>query len=95
MDNLATLSESFASKTIFGLLRSAPDLLPSIKNVKEMYQEPDGDAGELMPVEGKDDVYDEIMTEITGLESELDEELEKLQKRLKPKFVFLLSRWHV
>jgi hypothetical protein len=36
---LADESESFESKTIFGHLRAAPDLLPNIKNVKSMFVE--------------------------------------------------------
>jgi DNA mismatch repair protein MSH6 len=35
---LADESEDFDSKTILGLLRDAPDLLPNIKNVQSMYQ---------------------------------------------------------
>jgi DNA mismatch repair protein MSH6 len=42
---LADSSESFGSKTIHGLLRSAPDLLPNIKNVERMYKPPNGDKG--------------------------------------------------
>jgi DNA mismatch repair protein MSH6 len=41
LDSLADTSESFESKTVLGLLRSAPDLLPGIKNVKSMYQNPE------------------------------------------------------
>lgn len=35
---LADESEDFDSKTILGLLRNAPDLLPNIKNVQSMYE---------------------------------------------------------
>lgn len=35
---LADESEDFDSKTILGLLRDAPDLLPNIKNVQSMYE---------------------------------------------------------
>jgi len=38
MAKLADESETFESKTIFGLLRGAPDLLPSINNVESMFQ---------------------------------------------------------
>lgn len=41
LDNLAETSKTFESKTVLGLLRSAPDLLPSIKNVQAMYQKPE------------------------------------------------------
>lgn len=35
---------------------------------------------ELVPIDGKDEVYDEIMAEINGLEKELDEELKTFEK---------------
>jgi len=38
MAKLADESETFESKTIFGLLRGAPDLLPNINNVESMFQ---------------------------------------------------------
>lgn len=41
MNQLADTSESFESKTIFKLLRTAPDLLPHIKNVEAMYAKPE------------------------------------------------------
>lgn len=40
------------------------------------------DADELLPQAGKDDVYDEIMAEIDGLEEDLEQELKKLEKKL-------------
>ena len=42
---LADESESFQSKTILGLLRGAPDLLPGIKNVEGMFVS-NGEMGE-------------------------------------------------
>ena len=38
---------------------------------------------ELVPQEGKDETYDTIMEEISGLEEELEEQLKKLQKKVK------------
>ena len=38
MAKLADESESFESKTIFGLLRGAPDLLPNVKHIEEMFK---------------------------------------------------------
>lgn len=92
LSKLADQSESFKSNTILGLLRSAPDLLLNIKNVEDMYVKPtsDKDADELLPQAGKDDVYDEIMAEIDGLEEDLEQELKKLEKKLGCK----LSYWH-
>ncbi|KAG6888727.1 hypothetical protein C0992_007636, partial [Termitomyces sp. T32_za158] len=108
LSRLADASESFDSKTIFGLLRSAPDLLPHIKNIENLYVKPSSDKGallfirqllqidfdlsddELVPREGKDDAYDEVMSEIAGLEEELDNDLKKMEKKLG----FPLSYWH-
>lgn len=91
-------ADSFASKAIPGLLRSAPDLTPNIKHVKSMYQTPEDsecscirihrsihlmrhlDSDELVPEDGKDEVYDNIMSEINDLEEELKAELKKIQK---------------
>jgi hypothetical protein len=38
MTTLANESESFESKTILGLLRGAPDLLPNVKHIQEMFK---------------------------------------------------------
>lgn len=38
MAKLGDESESFKGRTIFGLLRGAPDLVPQIRNVQSMYQ---------------------------------------------------------
>ncbi|KIM91619.1 hypothetical protein PILCRDRAFT_810908 [Piloderma croceum F 1598] len=90
LDSLADTSESFESKTVLGLLRSAPDLLPGLKNVKAMYQNPEEGADELVPVDGKDDVYDSIMTKIKELEQELNQQLKMFEKSLGCS----LSYWH-
>ena len=37
---------------------------------------------ELLPVDGKDEVYDGVMEEITNLEKELDGQLKKFEKKL-------------
>ena len=41
MIDLAETAESFESKTISGLLRTAPDLAPNLKHVKSMFQTPE------------------------------------------------------
>ncbi|KAJ7105743.1 muts domain V-domain-containing protein [Mycena crocata] len=91
LSRLADTSEGFESKTILGLLRSAPDVIQNVKKVQLMYEKPESekDASELVPQAGKDEVYDKIMEEISGLESELDEQLEGFQKKLKCKL-----SWH-
>jgi len=38
LSKLADASETFESKTILGLLRSAPDLLPHVKNVEMRFE---------------------------------------------------------
>jgi DNA mismatch repair protein MSH6 len=43
MATLADESESFESKTILGLLRGAPDLLPNVKHIQEMFKPMDVD----------------------------------------------------
>ncbi|KAG2059752.1 DNA mismatch repair protein Msh6 [Suillus hirtellus] len=86
---LADSSESFDSKTILGLLRSAPDLTPNLKNVESRFTK-DKETDELLPVAGKDEVYDEIMCEIEELEKTLDTQLKKFEKKLGRN----LTWWH-
>jgi DNA mismatch repair protein MSH6 len=113
MSKLADTSESFKSKTILGLLRAAPDLLPNIKNVETMYKKPEKgmsfrkdvdfagfltagasvETDDLAPQEGKDEAYDDIMTEIGELEEELEEELGKWQKKLGFVLAYLARPW--
>ncbi|KAH9031950.1 DNA mismatch repair protein Msh6 [Lactarius hengduanensis] len=81
LSKLADASETFESKTILGLLRSAPDLLPHIKNVESRFERPEKDNDDLLPVEGKDEAYDEIAEEIRELEKDLDKTLKKLEKQ--------------
>jgi len=40
------------------------------------------DNDDLLPVEGKDQAYDEIANEIRGLEKELDKALKKLERQV-------------
>lgn len=47
LSSLADISESFKSKTVLGLLRSAPDLLANIKNIESMYEKPAGEKGKI------------------------------------------------
>jgi len=42
---------------------------------------------ELVPVDGKDEVYDSIMTEIKELEQELSEQLKMFEKSLGYEFL--------
>ncbi|KAK2461207.1 hypothetical protein APHAL10511_006734 [Amanita phalloides] len=86
---LADESESFESKTILGHIRNAPDLLYNVKNVKSMFVE-ETNSDELIPQPEKDNEYDNIMAEITGIENELDNDLEVMQKKLG----IPLSYWH-
>ncbi|TFK38050.1 DNA mismatch repair protein msh6 [Crucibulum laeve] len=91
MNKLADASEGFESKSILGLLRGSPDLLPHVKHVEDMYQPiSEKDTDELVPRKGKDEAYDTIMAEIEGLEKEFDDELEVFEEQLEIK----LSFWH-
>ncbi|TFK72470.1 DNA mismatch repair protein Msh6 [Pluteus cervinus] len=86
-------SEKFESKTILGLLRGAPDIVGSLKHVRQLFKpvsSKEKDVGELLPEDGKDKDYDDIMEEIACLEAELDDELGKFQKKLGIK----LAYWH-
>ncbi|KIJ14719.1 hypothetical protein PAXINDRAFT_180906 [Paxillus involutus ATCC 200175] len=87
--SLAENSESFESKTILGLLRSAPDLTPHLNNVKSRFTI-DKETEELLPVDGKDEVYDEVVEEISTLEKGLDSQLKKFEKKVGCS----LSWWH-
>lgn len=40
-DTLSELADTFDSKQVAGLLRSAPDLRPNIKNVEEFFVKPE------------------------------------------------------
>ncbi|KAI6116215.1 hypothetical protein F5141DRAFT_1101863 [Pisolithus sp. B1] len=87
--SLAESSESFESKTILGLLRSAPDLSPHLKNIQSRFTV-DKDTDELLPVDGRDEVYDDVMQEISELEQSLDSRLKKFEKSIGCS----LSWWH-
>ncbi|CAK5279496.1 unnamed protein product [Mycena citricolor] len=83
MAHLGDIAESFKSKTIFGLA-SGPFLTDPhvVLTLGE-------DASELVPQDGKDEVYDGVMAEIRELENELDDELKNMQKKMKGKL-----SWH-
>ncbi|KAI0319317.1 muts domain V-domain-containing protein [Amylostereum chailletii] len=87
---LSKASESFKSKTILGLLRSAPDLRPNIQDVESRFLKGQKDTDDLIPVEGKDKAYDENKEEIEALEEELDKALETLKRKVKAP----LTYWH-
>ncbi|KAI0761142.1 DNA mismatch repair protein Msh6 [Irpex lacteus] len=87
---MANTAESFKSKSIPGLLRSAPDLLPHLKHVKSMFKLSEDNADELIPEEGKDEEYDAIVKEITDLEKSLNNDLKKLEREVG----FDLKYWH-
>ena len=98
LSKLADSSETFESKTILGLLRSAPDLIPHIKNIESIFQIDKGgisnqysekmtnsifaETDDLIPAEGKDEVYDGDMAETGELETMLNAELKKFEKKL-------------
>ena len=46
MNALADTAADFESKTISGLLRGAPDVVPNIKHSEEMFERPGSEKGE-------------------------------------------------
>ncbi|KAH7907952.1 muts domain V-domain-containing protein [Hygrophoropsis aurantiaca] len=89
LDKLADSSESFESKTILGLLRSAPGLTPHLKNIEARFVL-DKETDNLLPVEGKDEIYDGVMEEIKELEGTLDAQLKKFERKVGCS----LTWWH-
>ena len=51
LSSLADVAEDFESKTIFSLLRSAPDLTPHLKHVRTMFKTSE-DSKQAMEFEG-------------------------------------------
>uniref|UniRef100_A0A8H7XWG4 DNA mismatch repair protein n=1 Tax=Psilocybe cubensis TaxID=181762 RepID=A0A8H7XWG4_PSICU len=91
--NLADEAASFKSTTILGLLRGAPDLTPHLRNVRSLFQpakDDDDKIDELVPRDGKDERYDEVVAEINELEKSLNADLTKFEKSLGIK----LAYWH-
>ncbi|EJC97743.1 DNA mismatch repair protein Msh6 [Fomitiporia mediterranea MF3/22] len=89
LESLSETADTFNSREISGLLRSAPNLIPNIKHVESMFLQPEG-GPDLLPKNGKDETYDGIEGEIQEIEESLDAELKKLEKKLGCK----LSYWH-
>jgi len=73
MAKLADKSESFESKTIFGLLHICYLMWTTLR-----FKPINEDADELIPQEGKDEMYDKVVSEIDGLEQSLELDLKKL-----------------
>ena len=46
MNALADTAADFESKMISGLLRGAPDVVPNIKHIEEMFERPGSEKGE-------------------------------------------------
>ncbi|KDQ58666.1 hypothetical protein JAAARDRAFT_193200 [Jaapia argillacea MUCL 33604] len=90
ISKLANATEAFESKNVLGLLRSAPDLLSHIEHVEMMFEKPEKDGDELVPQDGKDEVYDGVMAEIAELENELSDKLKGLEKDTG----MSLTYWH-
>lgn len=97
LSKLADASETFGSKTVLGLLRSAPDLLPHVKDVESRFEKLE--KGTLTPQLVKprvvrqlfidnDDLLpvegkDEAYDEIAQEIRELEKELDKSLKKLE------------
>ncbi|KAF5356840.1 hypothetical protein D9756_006462 [Leucocoprinus leucothites] len=86
-------SQGFKSQTIPGLLRGAPDLIPHVKQVENMFQKPNAgekNLDELLPQKGQDAEYDQIVTEIAKIEEDLQGMLGELEEKAGCK----LAYWH-
>ncbi|KAG8973234.1 DNA mismatch repair protein msh6 [Tulasnella sp. 425] len=83
-------AQSFKSTNISGLLRSAPDLDPHINALREQFVEPKEKDDLLLPQDGKNEAYDTVEAEITGLKVMLDRSLKKLAGQTGLK----LEYWH-
>ncbi|EIN08523.1 DNA mismatch repair protein Msh6 [Punctularia strigosozonata HHB-11173 SS5] len=90
LSSLADVAAEFDSKMITGLLRSAPDLTPNLKNVQSMFKKPAEGSGELEPMDGKDEEYDNVMSEIARLEKALEKKLKQLEDEVGTD----LTYWH-
>jgi DNA mismatch repair protein MSH6 len=99
LSKLADASETFESKTILGLLRSAPDLLPHIKNVESRFERPEKGMEASIPNMAQDlytrssysenddllpvEGKDEAYDEIAEEICELEKDLDKSLKKLE------------
>ncbi|KAK8845368.1 hypothetical protein IAR55_006081 [Kwoniella newhampshirensis] len=86
---LSSTAESFASPSVPGLLRTAPDLSTNLEHIKSMYME-DREAEEkktveILPTKGADEACDEADAEVEAIEAELEELLEDARVTLKEK----------
>ncbi|KAG9034241.1 DNA mismatch repair protein msh6 [Tulasnella sp. JGI-2019a] len=83
--------EDFESKSVSGLLRSAPDLKPYIKNLEKLFEPPKEKSDDaLIPRDESDEAYDEVVAEISTLTKKLDAALTKLSQKTGAK----LQYWH-
>ncbi|GJJ14893.1 hypothetical protein Clacol_009163 [Clathrus columnatus] len=90
-EGLGELADSISSDSIRGLLRTAPDLTSHIANIESMFEKPENvNVDELVPCEGKDDIYDRIQADIKELEDDLESRLAVIQKKLGVSLKF----WH-
>lgn len=90
LSGLAEKASCFDTQTVAGLLRSAHDLKPYLKAVRGMFVPPSNDNFELIPEDGVDEEYDTIAKEIHDIETDLEQRLARLAKKLDIKLEF----WH-
>ncbi|KAL7412649.1 muts domain V-domain-containing protein [Mrakia frigida] len=89
-EKLADIAESFESKSIGALLKSAPDLTSYLENIRSLFKY-DKEEGTLLPVRGADEDYETIMQEIKEVEEELETLREGYVQELRTKNV---EYWH-
>ncbi|GAA6001069.1 mismatch repair ATPase MSH6 [Rhodotorula paludigena] len=84
LKTLGDLCEDFKSEGIPNLIRAVPDVSDLLSEIQELY-----DGEELLPVSGKDEDFDRVVTNVEAVESELQEELRTARKSLKcPEIIF-------
>ncbi|KAH8829749.1 muts domain V-domain-containing protein [Flagelloscypha sp. PMI_526] len=91
LERLASEAESLNSKSVVGLLRGAPELLPYITNVEEMFKPvTDEKSEDLLPRKGKFDEFDASIKTMKSIENDLDKKLEEINNRVD----FECEWWH-
>ena len=83
LGGLAEKASCFETQSVAGLLRSSESLKPYLKAIREMFVPPSSDNLELVPEDGVDEEYDSVAKEISDIETDLDQRLSKLARKLE------------
>lgn len=83
IESLTKVADSFDSASVRGLLRTAPDLEQYITHVRAMYTvEKDEKTVAILPTPGADDECDSADAEVSRIEDELEDLLQKAKQKL-------------